>query len=553
LPALVQALPVDGEARQLALRRSLALDSAFRAGALAIVREILRWDPTAMAERDRNANRAAIAAVAEGWSSVKYFLGNGTPVANPPADDDYVELLRLLVATGADANGGPADWRPPLGIVAALPSTPATIAAARLLLGAGADIDAPHAGAQAPLVFAADSGNGDLLRIMLDGRHARQETLDAALVKTHVLTGFSMMSQLLDAGANVNTDQTPGGDPRVLFTPMVDATRLFKLRGEREATRLMVRYRADPNRMSFPGRNESPLMNVVPDPEFTAALLALGADPNYHDAGGTTALIVAVRASEGPAATGRDSARYRSVALLLDRGANAAAEDTSGDSALKGTRADDAAMIALLLDHGGTWRLTDRDLSGYRASGVPIGRYSWAVLEHKDALASATLVRGESPGADDCGLTYYAAERGSTATLETLIRRKTARAAIRDVNGWTPLMAAAANGQLATLRLLLDSHLVSVNEHSPVSKVPPSQLAGTLALGGGPEVGGATVLMVAAGANQAAVIEELIRRGADVNARDATGWTAFDYAERAFCADALAELRRHGAKRGGRS
>jgi ankyrin repeat protein len=314
----------------------------------------------------------------------------------------------------------------------------------------------------------------------------------------------------------------------------------------------MIKYRADPNRMSFPGRNESALMTVIPDVDFVRALLDLGADPNYHDVSGTTALMAAVRAPEARTGPEMNSVRLSSARLLLDHGAMANTEDANGSSALKETRAGDNALVALLLAHGATWRLSDQDVANYRTQGLPIGRASWAVLSHKDALAAAEVAHGAPLTAVDCGLTYYAASAGAAVTLDTLIRHQGARAELRDPRGWTPLLAAAANGQLTTLRLLLDNHLGNVNDYTPVTLVPAPDLAATVLLGASPKRGGETVLMLAAAANAAEVVDELIRRGAKIDARNANEMTALDFAERNLADKSIKVLLEHGAKEGPR-
>ena len=49
LNAFIRALPADADLRRVALLKSVALDHAFRNGALAIVRQILDWQPDALA------------------------------------------------------------------------------------------------------------------------------------------------------------------------------------------------------------------------------------------------------------------------------------------------------------------------------------------------------------------------------------------------------------------------------------------------------------------------------------------------------------------------
>jgi ankyrin repeat protein len=54
--------------------------------------------------------------------------------------------------------------------------------------------------------------------------------------------------------------------------------------------------------------------------------------------------------------------------------------------------------------------------------------------------------------------------------------------------------------------------------------------------------------MIAAQMNRAAVAEELIRRGADINAHDAEGRSALRYAQLAYAHEAITVLQAHGAK-----
>jgi uncharacterized protein len=542
LTAFLRLLPADPARRQDALRKSAALDDAFRNCALAIVRQILRSQPDALAtERFPNSNRIAVAAVASEWNSLQYFERQGVPIDNRPDDNDYPELLRILLKAGATPNGN-YDGVTPLAIIAALPPTPATIEAARLLLDAGASIGAPSPGEAPPLVAAAKSSNGEILRMMLATRHPDQELLDAALVSTAITGTNSALPLLLEAGANINTSQAPDGSPRNFFTPALWAASRFKFESERNVMQLMIRYRADPNRLAIPVSVDSPLTLVTPDVELMTGLLDLGADANYLGVSGNTALVLAVTAPAASAPAGQ-SARYASIAALLKHGADASKEDSFGVSPLKATRAGDTAVVSLLMEHGATWRLNDRDLRYYKQYQVPIGRYSWAVLQQKDALAAAMLAHKEPLSSDDCGIVYYAAASGSDATLAILLDQHLGSYAVRADN-LTPLMAAAAHGQLGAVRLLLDHHVANVEERTP-------RRVGLEGNGHGPPapalVGALRPLMFAGQTNSAAVAEELIRRGAEVNARDFGGYTALHYAQIAYADAVVAVLQAHGA------
>lgn len=556
LQAFLRILPADPGGRQEALRKSFALDWAFMEAALPIVRQILRWDPAALAERRPDSNTHALQAVANEWSAIHYFATHGTPVDNPPAESDFPQLVQLLLKAGASADGDALDWRPPLGIVASLPVSAETTAAADLLLKAGAQLEAPHPGAEAPLVFAAEAANGEIARRMLGARRAAQGTLDEAVSKTPITGTNAVLPMLLEAGADINTRGPPGGDPRSVFAPAQRAATRFKFDGERELVELLIRYRADPNRLVNPGLTESPLMLVAPDVGLMSGLLEIGADPNYRNNDGDTALLLVVRAAEpgaasadasrpgGPGAPHGATARYGAVEVLLQHGADASATNKAGSAPLKATGAGDAAIVSLLMAHGGTWQLNDADLAIYRQQQVPVGRISWAALHQNDALGAAMLAHGERPTADDCGVLYYAAATGSDATLAALLERKAASYRVRDLEGHTPLMSAALHGRLGAVRLLLDSRVAEVDERTP-------RRVGMVGGHGPPApalLGGASSLMLAAQLNRVAVAEELIRRGADVDAHDFGGRTPLDYATFGYGRDVVAVLKAHGGR-----
>jgi ankyrin repeat protein len=135
-------------------------------------------------------------------------------------------------------------------------------------------------------------------------------------------------------------------------------------------------------------------------------LLEIGADPNYRNNGRDTALLIAVAASgpdEAPADPGRagggealrrPDAREAAVAVLLQHGADPSTPNRSGVSPFKATRADDAAIVSLLMAYGGTWQLTDEDIGRSRQAGAPLDRV---------AIAEDLIRRGADINGHDFG------------------------------------------------------------------------------------------------------------------------------------------------------
>jgi uncharacterized protein len=132
--------------------------------------------------------------------------------------------------------------------------------------------------------------------------------------------------------------------------------------------------------------------------------------------------------------------------------------------------------------------------------------------ERNDVQMVDLLLRaGANPkGANEYGATalYAAAGNADPAVAEKLLAAGAdANAAL--VSGETPLMVAARRGILPTVRALLSG------------KADPNAQEGK---------GGQTALMWAISERHTAVAEELLRHGADVNARSKTGFTALMFA-----------------------
>jgi uncharacterized protein len=475
---LMQLLPKGTQARNSMLTRLYALDSAFAANAASIVRLILTWMPDAMHDRFKNSNSIALQSLTGGWRFLVWQAKSGASIDNPPTGDERIYLINLLLDAGANADGVP-ESDSPLAELASFAATPDTVRAGKLLLEHGAHIDARNPSEIPPLVVAAQAQNGDIVRLMLEQSHADQHLLDVAVANSAIVEVNSALEPLLQAGANINIVGAKYGDPRVPFTPAADASRRFKFQGERQLMQLMIRFKADPNRV--PKYRDSPLMDVIHDPEFVRELLALGADPVYHNV-------------------------------------------ASGQTPLRETGPDDVDAVDMLLARGAKLDLTDADMRQYP---IRIGEISWAILNNKDALAAALAKRSGKPRGADCGALYYAAATGADRTLKQLLDERVSARSPSDDEDKTPLMVAATAGRLNAVRLLLDSRAASVDEKTPTRLTP---ISGEFGITGYQWTGGKTALMFAAAFDRADVVRELIRRGANVRITDRTGLSALDYA-----------------------
>jgi ankyrin repeat protein len=153
----------------------------------------------------------------------------------------------------------------------------------------------------------------------------------------------------------------------------------------------------------------------------------------------------------------------------------------------------------------------------------------WAATRNDVAMADLLLRAGaNAKAANEFGATalYAAAAHADPAMTEKLL------AAGADPNaplmsGETPLMEASRRGNLATVRVLLSNH---ANPNARESN------------------GGQNALMWAVSQRQSAVIEELLKRGADVQAGSKTGFTPLMFAAQQGDEDSARILLRAGAK-----
>ena len=229
---------------------------------------------------------------------------------------------------------------------------------ARLLIDAGADINAPAADGNTPLALAAMSGHGRLGGFLLE-RGADPDAAGAGYTALHAAVLRSdpgLARWLLAAGANPNVRLTRG-------TPVPRWTYqfVFTLR-EQGATPFMLAAK-------------------YLEPELMRMLAAAGADPLLSMDDGTTALMAVAGLRLGRSVTRRsrliapelvaaewnDEARVlESVRAAVDAGAAAVINETNptGKSALHGAaRHRFARVVELLVDHGG-------DLDGEDEDGV---------------------------------------------------------------------------------------------------------------------------------------------------------------------------------------
>jgi ankyrin repeat protein len=274
----------------------------------------------------------------------------------------------------------------------------------------------------------------------------------------------------------------------------------------------------------------TPLMNAAAfgSIETMRLLIENGADVNARSAGNATALMWAAT----------DLAKVR---LLLDKGADVNAMSEMGHTPLLLAAMSDRSseIVRLLLS-----RKAEPKLVALADRMTPL--IAAAKGNDFDSLRQLVDARGDVNGADVLGMTplMYAAAHGNLPAVKLLLAKRASVNAVSGAPGTGP-NGRVKNGiiQIGNLTPLL---VAAATSSSPA-------IVDTL-LAAGADVNAAdarklTVLMTAVATDHGdpAIVRALIAKGADLAAKDLNGETALDWALKAGTTQEVAMLRRAGA------
>jgi ankyrin repeat protein len=368
-------------------------------GSIAMVEALLRGGAsphakllsgeTALMTASRTGNPRVVQALIAGGADVNAKeQTHGQTALMWAVSNRHSDVVRLLVAAHADVNAR-SEVRPRVvhtgnrfgdrnesrGVVTLDLGgfTPLLFAArqgdlesARILLDAGARTEDRAASAASALVVAAHSGHGAFAKMLLD-KGADPNAAGAGYTALHaaVLRGdLDLVQALLSRGANPNTPIEKGTPSRYYSkdwalnaTALVGATPLWQA----------ARY------------GDVPIMR---------ALAAAGANPKFAHADGSTILIVAVAANSGygtgdrrerylgpgdtaPTPEENERLTYAAAAAAIELGANIAATNQAGDTALHVAAAQAVDSVARLLVEKGA-DLEAKNKRGLTPLGIAI-------------------------------------------------------------------------------------------------------------------------------------------------------------------------------------
>jgi ankyrin repeat protein len=472
----------------------------------------------------------AVRAMLKQRASVNTTERDGFSALHWAAQRNNLQLVNLLLDAGADPRATSRYHVSPL-YLAALNGSAAIV---ERLLDAGADPNGTAHEGQTMLMTAALTGKPDAVRRLLT-RGARVDEREPYRGQTALMWASSEGNAaaaeiLVEAGADVNAKSTGG------FTPFLFAVRNAHL----ETARTLLAHGANVNDVAPDGTTALGMATVNAYFELAAALLDAGADPNMPDPRGSP---------------------LHTVAWLRKPGADGAAGvgNTPQGTPVPTGRVTALELAEKLLRHGANpnarvdWREPTFGKEGGTARNPPNIRLGRHLLSYI----------GATP--------FYVAAKNGDAPLMRLLREHGADPTMPTRAGITPLMVAAGldywegespgpyTGVSEAERLEAVKLAVElgndINAHADFGNFRmvgdveytllyyPHNIDDLLELGvGDPRWDGSTALIGAVVSGQPTIVQYLVDRGAQVDAKTTLGWTPLNVAEGVFFANAKKEF-----------
>ena len=462
--------------------------------------------------------RLVDAAARQDWQQVRNLLDEGAAVNAPRADGvtallwaahwNDIGTVEFLLDAGADPNAADDHGVTPLMRA----SENASVAVARALLAAGANPSTAQTSGLTALMIAAGTGNRDVVRALLThGAEVNAVTRNSgvtALMWAVEAPHPDIVHVLLESAADVSVSSKKG------FTPLLLAAR----NGDIELAQLLIAAGADVNQPGSDGTHALPLAIISGQDAFALFLLEQGADPR-----GTIDGVPALHAAAGDIGTWlidwhREHGGRRSV--------------DAGGRGLRGLSPERRLPVVEALLARGADPNARIDKSAVVLSYIGTTRYG--VFEQNSVGTGD--VRGATPlwvAAKSSNGGGLQGAQGPTARYRydsspDIIRALLAAGADPNLatdDGTTPLMMAAGLG---------------VRSHQPLTPrgvpSPPAEAAVRVLVEAGVDVnavnnGDFTALHGATFRGLNEVIRYLVEQGADIDARDYRGRTAYRMAE----------------------
>uniref|UniRef100_A0A8U7NX91 Ankyrin repeat domain 52 n=1 Tax=Corvus moneduloides TaxID=1196302 RepID=A0A8U7NX91_CORMO len=499
------------------------LHTAAASGQIEVVRHLLRLG-VEIDEPNSFGNTALHIACYMGQDAVANELVNVGANVNQPNEKGFTPLhfaavstngalcLEILVNNGADVNFQSKEGKSPLHMAA----IHGRFTRSQILIQNGSEIDCADKYGNTPLHVAARYGHELLIStLMTNGADTASPAFNP-----HVLS----------AGFDINTPDNLG---RTCLHAAASG-------GNVECLNLLLSSGADLRRRDKFGR--TPLHYAAANGSYqcTVTLVTAGASACEADGKGCTPLHYAAASDTyrrwAPAGSGHGSAEeplresrrkeaFFCLEFLLDNGADPSLRDRQGYTAVHYAAAyGNRQNLELLLE------MSFNCLEDVESS-VPVSPLHLAAYNgHCEALKALAETLVNLDVRDHRGRTalYLATERGSTECVQVLTSHGASALLKERKRKWTPLHAAAANGNTDSLHLLIDS-----GERADITDVM--------------DIHGQTPLMLAIMNGHVDCVHLLLEKGSTADAADKRGRTALHRGAVTGCEDCLAALLDHDA------
>lgn len=406
-------------------------------------------------------------------------------------------------------------------------------------------------------------GHVEAARLLLSAGAALEAKTEYGDTPLHVAVAAenpAMVSLLVEAGAQVDTVNRSG----------MTALHWAAFRGANRIARILLDSHADPNTKDKDGWDALHWATFVCDDDLAGSLLASGSQLDVFKAAGLgkVAELSAMLAADGGLLSAADAklrmtplhwaawgGRLQGVEYLLSEGASTEARDLYGARPFHNAAVGGSTEVLDLLLAGGT-RVDALDK--YRNSALYYA--AWAGQREAVEYLLSKGARMDVLGAGFTAL-RFAARGGNCAVVQLLLQRGAAVDSVLTYDGTTPLFSAVREGQSAATELLLkhgaDANARNIREgqtvlHGATRLGCNKCVEALLAHGADPNAlseGGATPLHYAAASGRKEAARLLLEAGAQINAR-CNGMTPLGWAVSRDQGEVAVLLREHGALTG---
>ena len=410
-------------------------------------------------EAARNNKKSEVIKLLNRGVSVNTQIYNGYTALHMAAFKEYKEILKVLLAKGADPNLTYRDARGVTGNTALLGVVEqGNKELVKMLIKAGADVNACNAQGSTALTYAVINGHTEIVKLLLEHKADPYCMFIVGAYKNNTLLMVAahcghteLIKILLDYKSTIN-ECNSNGTTALLFAAM---------NGHKEIVRLLLDNGADVSAQDENGTTG--LMKAAEKgyTEIVTMFLVYGADKNVQDEDKKNVLIYAIY-----------SGQKELVKMLIDAGVDWNVQSNDGSVPLHcaiGLGHKD--IVKLFLDHGADPHTTYRNAQGEPVTAlllaISVGdkdiiellleaKVPLKVFPHCAATFSAGVIQLFKNGKLPAGLVNEIAKNNYTAMLAGLIKTGF-KGDVKDKKGITPLMKAAFYGHTSIVKMLIDA------------------------------------------------------------------------------------------------